>query len=82
MLKPNQTSGPTNSSLAERGKTERTAIQQEIVDLIRFYEKRGSDWTVAAEFTLARHSGNLERIVRPWGWQNRPMVGRPRKAGR
>ena len=60
----------------------RTAIQQEIIDLIRFYEKRGADWTVPAEFTLVRHSGNLERIIRPWGWDGRPKVGRPRKAVR
>lgn len=43
----------------------RTAIQQEVIDLIRFYERRGSDWTVAAEFTLARESGNMDRIIRP-----------------
>ena len=55
----------------ERKPRKRTAIQQEIVDLIRFYERRGSDWTSAAEFTLVRHSGNLDKIlnrqfVRPW----------------
>jgi hypothetical protein len=52
----------------------RTEIQQEIVDLIRFYEKRGSDWTSAAEFTLVKHSGNLDKIlnrkfVRPWKYE-------------
>jgi hypothetical protein len=35
MLKPNQTSGPTNSSLAERGKTERTMTKNELLAALR-----------------------------------------------
>ena len=31
--------------------------------LIRFYEKRGADWTDAVEFTLARENGRLEQII-------------------
>lgn len=48
----------------------RTLVQKEVVALIRFYEKRGWDWTCAAEFVLARHSGILDivlkRPVRPY----------------
>lgn len=64
----------------KREPRKRTAIQQEIVDLIRFYEKRGADWTIPAEFTLVQHSGNLEKIIRPWGRVLDPRIGRPRKA--
>ena len=31
-------------------------VAQEVKALIHFYERRGADWLLAAEFTLARHS--------------------------
>jgi len=42
----------------------RAAIAAEVKALIRFYEKRGADWLDAAEFTLAKHSGRLEMLLR------------------
>jgi hypothetical protein len=48
-------------------------IMQEVKDLIAFYEASGSNWLDAAEFTLAKHSGRLELILR-----TRIGYGRPR----
>ena len=31
-------------------------VMREVKALIRFYERRGSNWLLAAEFTLAKHS--------------------------
>lgn len=43
-------------------------IRREVKACIRFYERRGLDWTTVVEFILVKHSGNLERILtwRPW----------------
>lgn len=36
--------------------------REEVKELIAFYEARGTNWLMAAEFTLARHSGTLDYI--------------------
>lgn len=41
---------------------------QEVKDLIAFYEERGWDWLLAAEFTLRKHSGSWPE--RCW-WERR-----------
>lgn len=38
-----------------------SAIMQEVRALIKFYDRRGKDWTLAAEFTLGLRSGELDR---------------------
>lgn len=37
-------------------------MMREVKALIRFYEKRGANWLLAAEFILARHSGTTDYI--------------------
>jgi len=32
-----------------------TEVAKEVKAMIRFYEKRGANWLMAAEFTLAKH---------------------------
>ena len=59
---------------------ERTPIQQEVIDLIAFYEERGWNWEDAAEFILAQHSGRLEYVIRPGIRRNpRSCNGRGRR---
>lgn len=42
-------------------------LEREVKALIRFYEKRGWDWTVAAAFTLCRGLGMLPCYWRRYG---------------
>ena len=44
--------------MAERDATQR---MQEVRDLIAFYDKRGANWLLAAEYTLGLRSGELDR---------------------
>jgi transposase len=39
-------------------------VMQEVKDLIAFYAASGSNWLDAAEFTLAKHSGRFELLLR------------------
>ena len=44
--------------MAEQDATRR---MQEVRDLIAFYDKRGANWLLAAEYTLGLRSGELDR---------------------
>jgi hypothetical protein len=45
----------------------RARARQEVKDLIRFYERRGRDWLLAAEFHLYRLNGGEFPIGRRCG---------------
>lgn len=44
---------------------------------IRFYERRGWDWSSVVGFLCSEYDGYLERIIRPW--PQRIYGGRGRK---
>lgn len=44
-----------------------TAEQKEDVKAaIRYYERRGWDWSSVVGFLCAKYDGYLERIIHPW----------------
>lgn len=44
-----------------------TSSQREDVKaLIRYYERRGLDWGMAAAFLCAKYEGYLDQIIHPW----------------
>ena len=45
---------------------DRAELRRDIKALIRWYERRGKDWTGAATFTLMRGTGILEQYLNPW----------------
>ena len=52
---------------------------QEIRELIEFYDKRGWNWLLAAEYTLGLRSGELDRRKH---WLNDYIMVRRRKTKR
>lgn len=57
------------------------AEREEVKRLIRFYEKRGWDWSLPAEFLLWKANGGRWVYVyyNPRATGARPRLGRPRK---
>jgi len=54
---------------------------QEVRELIAFYDKRGANWLMAAEYTLGLRSGELgrrEHWMRDYIMIPRNKYGRPR----
>jgi hypothetical protein len=47
-------------------------IRKEVKACIRWYERRGKDWTSAVEFLLLQHSGLLQEILAPWRFGSDP----------